>query len=504
MTANSYLEYALTVLGWLVSNGIWNAIATTGMFSLPLLMKLIAHYLKAREQGVDEGDAGGLTLHWMESTVYVSMMVIMFTCEPLFNVDITEMTLDKTRSMQCDVSVPAVPENNGYAPLVNSLSGQIASVPVWWYLVHTLSKGLTESAIAAIPCEPDLRQLRFEVQHTRINNPLLAQELKDFTLECYAPSLVHLKQQDVGLSYDDDQDVAWIGSSRFLTRPGYYDSNHARSPRKNWSYNSDRDAGLVNTGRGGYPTCRQWWSDSNVGLKPRLLAMVKPDIWQTFRKLAVSQSSYEEAVLRSLVSPRNMEVSQDGRTYSGYGGTIAGSFTNALTRTIATTGQVMATTGAFPAFDSLRQALPMVQAILQMALIICIPLVTVFSAYSIKTVLTLTFAQFGLIFLTFWWELARWLDGWMMSLLYSGDTHSYWNLAGLQNTQDDLIMQFVTGTMFIVLPAFWMGALGWAGLQLGGTIERAAISGVRDAFRSGGNAGERIRLSSGGAGNKGK
>ncbi len=134
----------------------------------------------------------------------------------------------------------------------------------------------------------------------------------------------------------------------------------------------------------------------------------------------------------------------------------------------------------------------MVQAILLMVLVICIPLVTVFSAYSIKTVLTLTFAQFGLMFLTFWWELARWLDGWMLTLLYDGDAHSSWNLAGIQNTQDDLIMQFVMGTMFIVLPAFWMGALGWAGVQLGGVIERAAITGSADANKSGGRMGDVI------------
>ncbi|MBW5995210.1 conjugal transfer protein TraG [Klebsiella michiganensis] len=241
-----------------------------------------------------------------------------------------------------------------------------------------------------------------------------------------------------------------------------------------------------------YPTCKQWWSDADVGLKPRLLAQVKPDVWQPFKKLAYSKENYEEAVLRALVSPRNMQVSQFGRTYPGYGGNTDPTFTNALARTGALFGHSLASLAAFPAFDSLRQALPMVQAILLMALVICIPLVTVFSAYSVKTVLTLTFAQFGLMFLTFWWELARWLDGWMLTLLYDGDAHSSWNLAGIQNTQDDLIMQFVMGTMFIVLPAFWMGALGWAGVQLGGVIERAAVTGSADANKSGGSMGDVI------------
>lgn len=493
MTANSYLEYALTILGWLVSNGIWDTIVSTGLFAVPLLMKLVAHVLKAREQGVDEGDAGGLTLAWMENTVYVAMTVIMFTCVPLLNLDITDMQFDTQRSTQCNFSVPVAPAQSGYAPLVNDMSGRTARVPLWWYLVHTLSKGITSAAVATLPCQPDLRQLRFDVQHTRISDPILADELQDFVMECYAPSLVHLKQQQTSLTYDEDQDVAWPGSSRFLTQPGYYDTYHARSPRRAWAYNSDRDAGLVNTGRGGYPTCKQWWSDAGVGLKPRLLARVKPDIWQTFRKLAVSKELYEEAVLRSLVSPRNMEVSQGGRVYAGYGGNVGGGFFHGVSRLVASAGTGLTALSAFPSFDSMRQALPMVQAIMQMALIICIPLVTLFSAYSLRTVMTLTFAQFGLIFLTFWWELARWLDGWLQRLLYDSDTHSAWNLVGLQNVQDDMILQFVLATIFFVLPAFWMGALAWAGIQVGGAIDSSLHTGTQPVQKVGNAAMNQLR-----------
>lgn len=497
MTTHSYLEYALTLLSWLISNGIWSTITTTGLFALPLLLKLVSLWLKAREQGADEGDAGGLTLAWMENTVYTALIVIMFTCVPLLNIDLTQMTFNTDRSRQCNFSVPAAPEQSGYAPLVSDLGGKNASVPVWWYLVHAVSKGMVSAATATLPCKPDLRQLRFDVQHTRIHSQVLAQELRDFVMECYSPSLSRLKQHETELTFSESNDVAWTGSRWFLTTPGYYDTDHARTPRRAWPYDSDRDAGLFNAGNGGYPTCKQWWSDADVGLRPRLLAQVKPDVWDTFRKLAWSKEQYEEAVLRALVSPRNMTVSQDGRVYPGYGGNVDITVMNQITRDGATFGHALASFAAFPAFDSLRQSLPMVQAILLMALVVCIPLVTVFSAYSVKTVLTLTFAQFGLMFLTFWWELARWLDGWMLELLYSSDTHSSWNLAGIQNTQDDLIMQFVMGTMFIVLPAFWMGALGWAGVQLGGAIENTTRSGTRHTEQAGGKAGDALNKSLG-------
>lgn len=52
MTANSYFEYVLTLLGWLVNNGVWQTLTATGLFALPLLAKLIALWLKARGQGL--------------------------------------------------------------------------------------------------------------------------------------------------------------------------------------------------------------------------------------------------------------------------------------------------------------------------------------------------------------------------------------------------------------------------------------------------------------------
>ncbi|EBZ5771702.1 conjugal transfer protein TraG [Salmonella enterica subsp. enterica serovar Redlands] len=504
MTAHSYLEYALTLLGWLINNGIWHTITATGLFALPLLFRLVSLWLKAREQGADEGDAGGLTLAWMENTIYTSLVVMMFTCVPLLNIDITTITYDVQRSKQCNYLVPVKPEQTGYAPLVNDVSSKTAAVPVWWYLVHVVSKGMVSAASATLPCKPDLRQLRFEVQHTRINDKVLGQELTDFVQECYAPSLARLKQRGLPLQDTDDaRDIDWPGSRRFLTEVGYYDTDHARSPRSAWPYDSNRDVGLTNTGNGGYPTCQQWWSDADRGLRPRLLARVEPYVWQSFQKLTYSKENYEEAVLRSLVSPRNMEISQNGRVYVGFGGNIDPTVANDLTSLGATAGQSLASLAAFPAFDSIRQSLPMVQAVLLMALVICIPLVTVFSAYNLKVVITLTFAQFALMFLTFWWELARWLDGALIDMLYGSDTHSSWNLVGLQNTQDDIVLLFVTGSMFLVLPAFWMGTLSWAGIKLGGVIEGATRAGTRYAEQAGGKAGEIVQkvisaISSGG------
>ncbi|EJN6644557.1 conjugal transfer protein TraG N-terminal domain-containing protein, partial [Escherichia coli] len=92
-------------------------------------------------------------------------------------------------------------------------------------------------------------------------------------------------------------------------------------------------------------------------------------------------------------------------------------------------------------------------------------------------------------FLTFWWELARWLDSWMLTALYSSDTHTRFNMMGFQNTSDDLIMNLVMGTMFLVLPAVWLGALSWAGVHIGDGISRGLPNGISEAKGAASSAG---------------
>ncbi|WP_201282064.1 conjugal transfer protein TraG N-terminal domain-containing protein, partial [Klebsiella pneumoniae] len=114
-----------------------------------------------------------------------------------------------------------------------------------------------------------------------------------------------------------------------------------------------------------------------------------------------------------------------------------------------------------------------VQALLEMALVIVIPLVLMFSVYSPKAVVTVSFAMFALMFLTFWWEFAGWLDDRLIDIVYSGldnvdggNPVPFADFAG--STTDGWVMNLVMGTMYLVFPAFWIGALSWAGIKVGG------------------------------------
>jgi hypothetical protein len=472
-----YLEYYLTLAGWLIHNGVWNLLIESGVFALPFVVIVVQEWLRARSEGADEGNKGVLSSLRIENRIFVAVVVILFAGIPFLPVDLATIQFDTSRSEQCQVNVPQ-PNETGWGTVYTALNGQSAQVPIWWFFVHAVSKAVTGAAVAAIPCGTDLRQIRMEVDATRIDDPILAQEVADFTHDCYGPARAKLFMNRPALTEEQKNDVTWIGSRYFLETPGFYDTYHSRTPRISWPYDDARDAGLaqVESG-GGYPTCRQWWLDGGSGLRARLLGEVDPGLltriggWAGF----LSQDEVNDSVIRVVASPRQQTMNR-GAVYTDYGGQIGMTLPNVAARTAGDLGMAFGALGSFPALDVLRQALPMVLSFLKMALVICIPLVLVAGTYELKALVTVSMVQFALFFVDFWFQLARWVDSTILDALYGyagwglhpDRPHTNFNpVMGLNNTFGDMLLNFVMGAMFLVLPALWITALTWAGVRAG-------------------------------------
>ncbi|NNA97456.1 conjugal transfer protein TraG N-terminal domain-containing protein [Pseudomonas gessardii] len=495
---NDYLEYYLTLVGWIINNGIWDMISDTGLFALPFCIIVIREWLKVRGEGADEGNKGVLSLARIETNIYVGYVVVAFFAVPAVNVSFDTLAFDQSRAQQCQYNLPK-PSDTGWNTTFSSLAGKSAQMPMWWAFMHALSKGLTSGAVAAIPCGTDLRQMRMDVDNTKINNPLLAQEIGDFTHDCYGPSRARLfmRQPDLGTKANDPQflqDLSWIGSHFLLNTSGYYDTDYSKTPRTSWPYNASRDVGLPQvSGGGGYPTCKQWWSDSGVGLRDRIKDQVSPDLMTKMLGWAkwLSQDEVTDSLVRQLVSPSNQVK---GDVYTDYGGQINGTVWNGAARVTGTLGVALGSLAYFPAMDMVRQALPMVMAFLKMAMVICIPLVLIVGAYQLKVAMTMTVVFFALIFVDFWFQLARWVDTTILDALYgAGSPHlSFDPVMGLNATAQDAILNFVMGAMFIILPVFWMGALAWAGVSAGKVLEGLS-SGTKDVNKAGQEAADKAK-----------
>ncbi|NIJ75579.1 hypothetical protein FHT08_000627 [Xanthomonas campestris] len=486
-----YLEYYLTLVSWIVHNGVWAVLVASGVFAIPFLAIVIQEWLKARAEGADEGNKGLLSAARIENRVFVAIVVIMFAGIPFIDVDFSTLQFDRSRSTQCQVNVPE-PSETGWSQSFSTINNQSAKVPVWWFFIHAISRAITGASVAAIPCGTDLRQMRMDVDATRIDDPVLAQEVADFSQNCYGPARARLFMSRPDLDEEQMHDVTWIGSRYFVDTPGFYDTYRARTPREGWPYDATRDAGLAEVPRGaGYPTCRQWWADGN-GLRARLLDQVDPGLltrlggWAGF----LSQDQVNDSVIRAIASPRQQKLNQ-GSVYTDYGGQIEMTLPNVITRAAGDVGLAVGALGYFPAMDVMRQALPMVLAMLKMALVICIPLVLMIGTYDLKTLVTLSVVQFAMFFIDFWFQLARWIDSTILDALYGwgfGWNRPHTNfdpLIGLNNTFGDMLLNFVMATMFVVLPSFWLAGLSWVGIRAGYALQGMS-EGTKGATQAGG------------------
>lgn len=488
---SDYLEYYLTLVGWIINNGIWNVLVASGAIALPFIAIVIQEWLRARAEGADEGNKGVLSSMRIETRVWVAVVVVLFAGIPFIDVGLDTIEFDRSRSTQCQVLLPT-PTETGWEPVFTELNNQTAKVPIWWFFLHAISKSVTAAAVAAIPCGTDLRQIRMEIDSLRIGDPGLSQELADFSRDCYGASRARLFANRPELDEEAVDDISWVGSRFFQNTAGYYDSDRSRLPRAAWPYDEARDAGLAESpDGGGYPTCREWWGNSSRGLRTRLLQQVEPDLMQRIGRWAgfLTPDEVNDALVRAVASPRQQVVNQ-GEVYPDYGGQIDMTLPNIVARVASNVGLALGSIAFLPAMDAMRQALPIILSLLKMALAICLPLVLLIGTYELKTVILVSCVEFALFFTDFWFQLARWIDSTILDALYGWNSpHSNFNVwLGLNNAFGDLLLNFVLAAMFLVLPAFWIASLTWVGIQAG-TIGQALVNATQGVSAAGGKGG---------------
>ncbi|WP_392563177.1 conjugal transfer protein TraG N-terminal domain-containing protein [Orbus sturtevantii] len=494
----SFFDYVTLSLGWLINNGIWNIIATSGIFILPFVFKLVAILIKVREKGAFEGNHAPMIVSRLEDYIYISMVVIFFACYPSIILDVRVLHYEQgayssrvdegkivAQSTSCSYAEVS-PSNSKLQQAHVMIGGQDVYVPLWWYFVHAISSGLTQAAVTALPCNTDLREVQSTIANLAVTDPILITEANQFYTSCFNPSVNKLRANATAIPETMLDDVTWPGSNYFLTTRGYYDTFRAQVPQKDWPYDSQRDVGL-SPGEyyTGYPSCKSWWNDEDVGLKAKLIANIETQIrreeneksrtgnanpninkFSFWEHLATSKRERNEIVLRSVLTPRKM-LGSANYMYLDYENKDAG-MSQKVGSTIASTGAFFKSMSTFVEMDAVRQAAPMIQSVLLMSVIILLPIVITLGGFEPKVVVTLTFVIFAIIFLTFVWELARFLDSRLIEILYENNVVGFLNWKF--STGNKSLIDIVTSIVFIGFPILLLSALSWSGYKIGSGI----------------------------------
>ncbi|WP_233116838.1 conjugal transfer protein TraG N-terminal domain-containing protein [Aggregatibacter actinomycetemcomitans] len=229
---------------------------TGRLWLLPLIALLIKTWMEVGKQGDDEGQKGELLIRWLYLNLMPTMFIVILTLAPIIPVSLDNLQFNAERSKQCGYKVPLEPNKTGYAGIETSFGGKQTRIPLWWALMHKLNKGVTHAFTSTIPCNLDLRQMRFEAQHEKINNPVLFNEVQQFVQQCYVPARRRLQESQVALNPAQVRETSWLSGKLLVKNPELYPRYRAQQPNKFFPYSRDRDAGLLNNGNGGYMVFR--------------------------------------------------------------------------------------------------------------------------------------------------------------------------------------------------------------------------------------------------------
>lgn len=515
MGVASYFEFVTTLLGWILYQGIWAVLVDTGIVFLPIIAMVVGHILESHKGGDDEGSAAIQSLKKIEADFIAMLGVLVFAAIPLLEVRLSEMTYDKP-ALRCTETAAVIPGSatgTTFDGTLASMADQQGAIPLWWALLHWVSKAVTAASIAAIPCSYDVASVEYRLADANLEDPALNRELEQFRHDCWRPAYSRLSRTDLAsLSAAEQAEVTWLGSS-YLQASGLYDRFYSSVPNPQFPFDPGRDAGFeAYASSGGFPLCREWWSHGSVGLRRRVLDNTPADLRDEMiyagdnlidrtSTVALSSSAREDVFLRKFLAvKRSVEaVGSDmplAVTYADGAAQVRqgrfadwrasdslvikglGHYANAATYLVtgeagreatrvamASLGAALKAPAAMGEGYAMRNGISLFQPLVLLMMVIALPFLLIFGRYGLRALVTLSILYFGFHFLSFIWALAFWVDNNLMHLLTSAGGLSVF--ASTTSVTQSLILLYVSRFLYLVFPILYLTAVGWVGYQSG-------------------------------------
>ena len=508
MSVDSYLELFTTLFGWSFYGVLWDALVATGIVYLPFLGILIDHWRDAAERS-ELAIAAPSALRRLEIDLFLALLIVVLVGQPATLTPLNASTLSYTPPPTLTNPVPAAasPAASQSTFGATGFTGSPGTVnlPVWWYAVLATSAGLNHAVVAGLPTATSWRAVEQQARLATVTDPRLRQETSDFFSECFVParSKFQLARPDdptiaAVLTANGDNDPEWLGSHVYRAAPGYYDTQRPTKPVAGWAYDPDRDTEYdpSNPPIAGRPTCKQWWEDSSIGLRQKLIAeadatsgglsglvvAIAPGLATERQKDAVTKTVLNNA---PPVWSNNELVANNAGTTG-----ITGSAANLVKGGLATGGIITASALLSVTMTVILQALPMIQALILLGIYALLPLAVVLSRYSLSFLVTGAVAIFTVKFWSVLWYLAMWVDQNLIQSMYP-DVNTFLQIFTNPGEHDAkrLLLNMLTSAFYLGLPLLWSGMMAWVGVHVGRSIDIAASELSRPAHQAGNQGG---------------
>ena len=490
MIVDSYLELVTTLYGWLFYNNVWYVLKDSGLLILPFIGIIFDGLMGF--QGDSEEDLESRVIKSTTTKLITAIFVIMLCGSPYMEFEATEIIFVpqamNTTSEEDDYDIDTMDATYGRGLSFANYPLNV-EIPVFWYLVHNVSIGVTHSVINGTPPVSNLRRYIELLGRLKIDDPDLRKEVADFTRDCYIKSLSKYDReqpQKEGIYKDDIEDILddegeedpyWIGSHVFLNTPGYYSSLRSEEIIDNFDYDADRDVEWdvldPNLPTYGRPYCDQWWGNGGTGIRDRIIETTTfLETVSATIEAGLTMTTRQDLLIKVALSRSTTSFIPRGYDFA-YSNSLHGTWSavKEIKNVVKNVGVgVGATAENFKeSFNvtAMLTAAPLIQPILMMLVTIFIPFVLALSKFNVSSVLMVAWAYFSFRFLTACWFFAWWIDQNMLAALFpEAGSITQIPISAYLDATSHVILQYLLNSLYYVIPLLFTIVSGWAGYNV--------------------------------------
>lgn len=503
MPVGSPLEVYTTILGWHLYGGIWKMLTGTGLAMIPFLAIIIGNMIEARANAKTT-DIGIRAFRVAEIEIYIAFVVVMLFVSPMVTMNVNKVKYIHSSCEQDQLETDSSLSFNTGTTYDSSLGNQMKvlldgespKIPLVWWLISHYARAIPETAKQALPCSQDMRLLKAKFDSDRITDPILRDEVSMFHRDCWRPAAnkYYREKPEVDGIEDPYLDISWAGSKIFNTVDGYYDVYRTTENLKSFPYDEALDRTVINPDIDpgvGRPFCKRWWNDSSYGLRTRLLDAT--DIGSTtdwrywIKRTNMSATEAEDALLYNILT-LDTDIQYERISNNFPRDSLAETVKGKIRDGVSLIGLGLASPVLYTTIHVIKQAAPMIQAIMLLLIICVMPILHVVSEYDLKTTATLMMTFISIQFWSFLFALADYIDKTLytaMSQTSEADSKMALLTTSSEGLMNFFLVDFITGMMYLTFPSTFTGLMMVAGSKVGAGMEGALSSGAGGAGSKG-------------------
>lgn len=495
MAVDSKLELFTMLFGWLFYNSIWEVLVATGIVFLPFIGIVIDTVIETYTRE-DAEQAGNTSLRVMEIEFFVAFLVVMMTGVPAVPLSASDLSFTPRAIIGAPNQPTVTPEDSQ-----STYGGTISFVdypnnvdlPVFWYVMLGFTSGFNRAVMDDVPPTLDLREYANDLRELRIDDPELQAEINDFFRDCFIEARSRYMAErpssaaiDALIDRYGPTDTEWMGSHIFLETPGYYDTLRSDAIREGFVYSQLRDLewSVDEAPVYGRPFCTEWWTNGTMGLAQKILDETDGiDLVAAAAEPGWDAVQRRDAIIRVVMLNTPARWTNRGYDHAYATGSQLGSgdsgvwesLENRVQQGIAAYGLGRETLSLTAWLRIFLESAPMIQALILMGLYALLPFFILMSRYKFSVFITGSLILFIVKFWTVLWFFSWWADQNLIRAFYAnpGDLT---NLFNIDMTLKRVVLNFLTGLMYIVFPMLFTTYLAFSGMHAARGIDGAATS----------------------------